>query len=63
MTYKVPINPYVNGRKLEHIKFVSVVFCGRCESEFLIKLKEGLNKPNYECPKCKVANTFDVIWK
>jgi phage FluMu protein Com len=56
-------NPYIGDKKLEHVRFVSVVFCGRCEKEFLIKLKPDVAKPTYECPGCKVVNKFEITWK
>ena len=54
--------PYYGTMRIEHVKFVTVFWCGYCEREFLVKLKENQNDPSYECPKCKVANKFNIKW-
>ncbi len=49
--------------KMEAVRNVTVLFCGRCEREFLAKLKAGMEHPTYACPKCKCANKFDITWR
>jgi hypothetical protein len=59
-----PVKPYLEtGRPLDAVRNVTVLFCGRCEREFLAKLKEGQDNPTYECPKCKSANRFAIVWR
>ena len=56
------MKPYLEtGRPLDAVRNVTVLFCGRCEREFLAKLKEGQDNPTYECPKCKNANRFTIV--
>jgi len=58
------VKPYLEtGRPLDAVRNVTVLFCGRCEREFLAKLKEGQDNPTYECPKCKSANRFSIVWR
>ena len=58
------MKPYLEtGRPLDAVRNVTVLFCGRCEREFLAKLKEGQDNPTYECPKCKSANRFGIVWR
>ena len=58
------VKPYLEtGRPLDAVRNVTVLFCGRCEREFLAKLKEGQDNPTYECPKCKSANRFAIVWR
>lgn len=49
--------------KVDAVRNVTVLFCGRCEREFLAKLKEGQNNPTYECPRCKCPNRFRITWR
>lgn len=55
--------PFYKDNKMDVVRGVTVLFCGRCEKEFLAKIKEGQNDPTYECPKCKTANKFPIQWK
>ena len=64
ITRDYPVKPYLeSGRPLDAVRNVTVLFCGRCEREFLAKLKEGQDHPTYECPKCKSANRFSIVWR
>lgn len=61
---RTTLKPYLDtGRPLDAVRNVTVLFCGRCEREFLAKLKEGQDNPTYECPKCKSANRFSIVWR
>ncbi len=58
------MKPYLKtGKPLDAIRNVTVLFCGRCELEFLARLREGLKNPKYECPKCKTINKYVIVWK
>ncbi|GAG00137.1 unnamed protein product [marine sediment metagenome] len=61
----VETQPYTRDGSMlmDAVRNVTVLFCGRCEREFLAKLKSGQENPTYECPQCKCANKFDIIWK
>ncbi len=59
----VNTNPYHNGIKMQVVREVTLLHCGRCEREFLAKLKVGQDNPAYECPKCKTQNKFAITWK
>ena len=54
------MQPYFKDRKIEE---EVVVTCGRCESSFLVKLKKRKDFPIVTCPKCKVENRFQIVWK
>jgi hypothetical protein len=54
------LHPYFNERKLAR---KLVVFCGRCEGEFLVVLKKRRSFPTIVCPICKAENRFDIVWK
>ena len=57
-------NPYYNSNiKMELVKGITVLWCGRCEREFLAKLKDGQDDPTYVCPKCQATNKFAIQWK
>lgn len=57
------MTPYHYNYAIPVVRGVGVLYCGRCEKEFLAKLKEGQNNPTYECPKCKTTNKFAIEWK
>ena len=57
------MTPYYNNLPMQVVRGVTILFCGRCEREFLAKLKDGQDNPTYECPKCKAANKFLITWK
>jgi len=49
--------------RIELVRGVTVLWCGRCEKEFLAKIKEGQDDPSYVCPKCKTQNKFSIKWR
>lgn len=57
------MTPYSNNVPMSVVRGVTILYCGRCEREFLAKLKEGQDNPTYECPKCKTVNKFAITWK
>jgi hypothetical protein len=54
------MHPYANGRRLDMPLRVT---CGRCEGVFTVTLKRGKDHPLVICPKCKVENRLNIIWK
>jgi len=54
------MKPYFNNKPLDT---QIVVTCGRCESEFFIKLRKKIDNPRVVCPKCKIENIFRIVWK
>jgi len=39
------------------------VFCGRCERQFVVRIPALAPSPSYECPHCKVKQSFGtIIW-
>jgi DNA-directed RNA polymerase subunit RPC12/RpoP len=55
--------PFYKDIRMEVVKNLTILFCGRCEKEFLAKMKEGVDDPSYVCPACKVANKFPIKWR
>jgi len=55
--------PFYKDMRIELVRGVTVLWCGRCEKEFLAKIKEGQDDPSYVCPKCKTQNKFSIKWR
>ena len=65
--YEAFMFPYFNNKKLSwmprHDDKGLEVTCGRCEGLFNVFLRKRKDFPTFLCPKCKVENRLNKVWK